>query len=64
MPMSGHAGFRLSSRVVGVGVRRDVGRATDFMLTVVVGEAAAVAQRGKGFGPVAVTSLWGIQSST
>ena len=42
--MSGHAVFRLSSRVVGVGVRRDVGRATDFMLTV-VGEAAAVAHR-------------------
>ena len=54
--MSGHAGFRLSSSVVGLGVRRDVSRATDFMLTVVVGEAAAVAQRGRGFGPVAVTS--------
>jgi len=36
--------------VVGVGTRRDVGRATDFMLTVVIGEAAAVAQRGRGFG--------------
>jgi len=62
--MSCHAGFRLSSRVVGVGTRRDVGRATDFMLTVVIGEAGAVAQRGKGFGPVAVTSRWGTQSST
>ena len=50
--------------MVGVGVGRDVGRPTDFMLTVVVGEAAAVAQRGKGFGPVAVTSRWGTQSST
>ena len=47
-----------------VGVRRHVGRATDLMLAVVVGEAAAVAQRGKGFGPVAVTSRWGTQSST
>ena len=56
--------FRLSSRVVGVGVRRDVGRATDFMLAVVVGEAAADAQRCRGFGPVAVTSRWGTQSST
>jgi hypothetical protein len=35
-----------------------------FVLTVVVGEAAAVVQRGNGFGPVAVTSRWGTQSST